>query len=213
MSNLLLIDDHPVFCCGLTALIQAEADLKVCGEAANVTDAIKLIAQLKPDMLILDLILEEGDGLQLIKHLRARGSKLPILVISMYDEQLFAERVIKAGANGYLNKADAIGKIIPAIRRVLQGRLYLSDTMTEILLHSQFNQKSNIDITGEAKLSDRELEVYMMLGKGYSTKKIATELNLSSKTVDSHKEHIKEKLAIADNNSLIQHAVIWMMTH
>lgn len=212
MSNLLLIDDHPVFRCGLTALIQAEADLKVCGEAATAADALRLIQQLKPDMLILDLVLEQGDGLQLLKHLRAQGSTLPILVMSMYDEQLFAERVIKAGANGYINKADAVSNVIHAIRRVLQGRLYLSDTMTETLLHNQFNQKPNQSGNGEEKLSDRELEVYMMLGKGYTTKRIAKELNLSSKTVDSHKEHIKEKLGIADNTSLIQHAVTWLLT-
>lgn len=212
MSNLLLIDDHPVFRCGLTALIQAEADLKVCGEAATAADALRLIQQLKPDMLILDLVLEQGDGLQLLKHLRAQGSTLPILVMSMYDEQLFAERVIKAGANGYINKADAVSNVIHAIRRVLQGRLYLSDTMTETLLHNQFNQKPNQTGNGEEKLSDRELEVYMMLGKGYTTKRIAKELNLSSKTVDSHKEHIKEKLGIADNTSLIQHAVTWLLT-
>ncbi|SNY51328.1 two component transcriptional regulator, LuxR family [Arsukibacterium tuosuense] len=212
MSNILLIDDHPVFRCGLIALIQAEPDLKVCGEAATVADGLRLIQQLKPDMLILDLVLEQGDGLQLLKHLRAQGSTLPILVMSMYDEQLFAERVIKAGANGYINKADAISNVIVAIRRVLQKRLYLSDTMTETLLHNQFNQKPNQSGNGEDKLSDRELEVYMMLGKGYATKRIAEELNLSSKTVDSHKEHIKEKLAIADNTSLIQHAVTWLLT-
>ncbi|KKO46791.1 hypothetical protein WG68_02235 [Arsukibacterium ikkense] len=212
MSKLLLIDDHPVFRCGLAALIEAEADLKICGEAESVSTALQLIPKLKPDMLVLDLLLAEGDGLQLLKHLRAQGSKLPILVMSMYDEQLFAERVIKAGANGYINKTDTISHIVPAIRRVLQGRIYVSDAMADTLLQSNFNHKSPQHLSGEAKLTDRELEVYMMLGKGYSTKRIASELNLSSKTIDSHKEHIKEKLAITDNNSLIHHAVTWMMT-
>ncbi len=213
MNRIMLVDDHPVFRCGLAALIQAEPDLKVCAEAASVAETLQLINQHHPDMLVLDLVLAEGDGLQLIKHLRTLGSKLPILVMSMYDERLFAERVLRAGANGFINKADAISNIIPAIRRILQGRIYVSDVIAELLIHANFNGKNDKGIAAEAKLSDREMEVYMMLGHGYSTKRIADELHLSSKTVDSHKEHIKEKLDITDNNSLIQRAVIWMMSN
>lgn len=213
MKRILLVDDHPVFRCGMKTLIQAEPDLQVCAEAASVAEALQLIQQQQPDMLVLDLVLAEGDGLQLIKHLRTQDNMLPILVMSMYDESLFAERAVRAGANGFINKADAISQIIPAIRRVLQGRLYLSNAIAETILTSQFKGKNKHAEAAESKLSDRELEVYMMLGRGYATKRIADELNLSSKTVDSHKEHIKEKLNITDNTSLIQRAVTWIMSN
>ncbi|MDP2715472.1 response regulator transcription factor [Rheinheimera sp.] len=213
MNTIMLVDDHPVFRCGMATLIRAEPDLTICAEAASVDEALPLINQHQPDLLILDLVLAEGDGLQLIKHLRTQGSKLPILVMSMYDERLFAERVLRAGANGFINKADAISNIIPAIRRVLKGRIYVSEQVSELLITANVNGKNSQGSAAETKLSDREMEIYMMLGRGYSTKRIAKELHLSPKTIDSHKEHIKEKLNITDNNSLIQRAVTWMMSN
>lgn len=212
MHRILLIDDHPLCRCGMVTLLQAEPDIQVCGEAESVAEAIQRINELKPDMLVIDLNLAHGSGLQLIKHVRARDSKLPILVMSMYDEQLFAERVIRAGANGYINKADAVTNIIPAIRQILKGRLYLSGSIQETLLRTKIQGQRDPSAPAESRLSNRELEIYIMLGQGYATKRIATELHLSSKTVDSHKEHIKEKLDITDNTSLIQRAVTWTMS-
>jgi DNA-binding NarL/FixJ family response regulator len=211
MNRILLIDDHPVYRRGMASLIEVEADLQLCGEAESVSEAQRLVHELKPDVLVVDLNLGEGCGLQLIKSVRAQDIHTPILVISMYEENLFAERVIRAGANGYINKAEAVTNIVPAIRQVLKGRLYLSTVMAEQLLRSQLQGQSDVNSPCESRLSDREMEVYMMLGQGYATKRIAVELHLSTKTVDSHKEHIKEKLCIADNNSLIRHAVAWVM--
>ncbi|MCH8553208.1 MAG: response regulator transcription factor [Natronospirillum sp.] len=211
MNKVLVIDDHPVYRRGMVSLIQAEADMQLCWEADSVSEAQRLIHELKPDILVLDLNLGEGSGLQLIKSLRTQGNHVPALVVSMYDETLFAERAIRAGANGYINKADAISHIVPAIRQVLLGKLFLSTAMAEELLSSQLLGKAYARGFGEARLSDREMEVYMMLGQGYATKRIATKLSISSKTVDSHKEHIKGKLGLTDNTSLIQHAVTWFM--
>jgi DNA-binding NarL/FixJ family response regulator len=212
MNNILLVDDHPVFRCGMEALIKAEPDLTVCGAAESVTKALQLARQLKPDIVITDLNLTGSSGLALIKQLRTEGSTMPILVISMYQEKLFAERVIRAGANGYINKADAITNIIPAIRRLLSGHLYLSPAMMEMLVCSQLQHQAATDAPPESRLTDREMEVFMLVAKGYTTKRIAQELHLSSKTIDSHKEHIKAKLNISDNTSLIQRAVSWMMS-
>ena len=211
MSKVLLIDDHPIYRRGMASLIQAETDLELCGEAESVGEALRQIQALRPDILVVDLNLGKGSGLQLIHSVRSQGMDLPILVISMYDEKLFAERVVRAGANGYLNKAEAITSIVPAIRQVLDNGLYLSRPIAEHLLRYQLQGKGRAPGPCESSLSDREMEVYMMLGQGFATKRIAAELNLSSKTVDSHKEHIKEKLGIADNTSLIQRAVAWMM--
>lgn len=213
MNRILLVDDHPVYRAGMIALLQSEPDLTVCGSAESEAEALQLFQKLKPDMLITDLNLATGSGLQLLKHVRTQDSKTPILVISMYEEKLFAERVIRAGANGYINKADAITKIVPAIQRLLKGHLYLSSAMLESLVRNQLQQQDTHNTTAESRLSDREMEVYMMLAQGYATKRIAMELHLSSKTVDSHKEHIKEKLNIADNTSLIQRAVTWMLSN
>lgn len=213
MHRILLVDDHPVYRAGMTVLLQSEPDLTVCGSAESETEALQLFQQLKPDMLVTDLNLAAGSGLQLLKHVRTQDNKIPILVISMYEEKLFAERVIRAGANGYINKADTITKIIPAIRRILKGHLYLSTAMLETLVRDQLQQQHTDNPVAESRLSDREMEVYMMLAQGYATKRIAMELHLSTKTVDSHKEHIKEKLNIADNTSLIQRAVTWMLSN
>lgn len=213
MPRILLIDDHPLCRCGMATLLQAEADLQICGEADSAAAALQLIHQLKPDLLIMDLNLANSSGLQLIKTLRAQSNKPLILVVSMYDEQLFAERVMRAGANGYINKADAVSNIIPAIRQLLRGRLYLSSTLQETLLRTQMQGQFDPAAPAESRLSDREMEIYMMLGQGYATKRIALELHLSSKTVDSHKEHIKEKLNITDNTSLIQRAVTWVISN
>jgi DNA-binding NarL/FixJ family response regulator len=211
MNKVLLVDDHPVYRRGMASLIEAEPDLQICAEADSVPEAQRLLQALTPDVLVVDLNLREGNGLQLIKSVRAQDNPVPILVISMYAENLFAERAIRAGANGYLNKAEAVTSIIEAIRHVLRGKLYLSSEMAEQFLCSQLQGRKGAQEQGEARLSDREMEVYMMLGLGYTSKRIAAELHVSIKTVDSHKEHIKEKLGIADNISLIRRAVTWMM--
>jgi DNA-binding NarL/FixJ family response regulator len=205
-----LVDDHPIVRQGLALFIEREADLMVCGEAEDATSALQAIQESTPDFLILDISLDGRDGLDLLKTLRIRHPNLPVLVLSMHDESVYAERSLRAGANGYIMKHEAADKVITAIRRNLGGDVYLSERLTKKMLQ-QFVNGSISPRDPLAKLSDRELEVFRLIGAGHGTRQIADELHVSTKTVESYQAHIKEKLALRNARELVQHAVEWSL--
>jgi DNA-binding NarL/FixJ family response regulator len=206
--KVLLVDDHPVVRQGLALFIDRESDLTVCGQANDATSALQVIRNSTPDFVVLDISLEGPDGLELLKILRAEYPKLPVLVLSMHDELLYAERALRAGANGYIMKQEATDRVLTAIRHILGGDVYLSDRLTKRMLQQFVNGPAP---PGDplAKLSDRELEVYRLIGTGHGTRQIADELHVSTKTIESYQAHIKEKLALRNARELVQHAVEW----
>jgi len=203
-----LIDDHPIVLQGLALFIDREPDLMVCGEADGATSALQAIREAAPDFVVLDISLDGPDGLELLKTLRVRYPNLPVLVLSMHDEAVYAERALRAGANGYIMKQEATDRVLTAIRHILSGDVYLSDRLTKRMLQ-QFVNGSVSPRDPLAKLSDRELEVYRLIGAGHSTRQIADELHVSTKTIESYQAHIKEKLALRNARELVQHAVEW----
>lgn len=209
MSRILIVDDHPLVRTGFAQLIGDAHDLEVCGEAGNMADGLELATSLKPDLAIIDLSLAGGSGLDLIEHIKARDSEILMLVASMHDEALYAERVLAAGARGYVNKQEAQDKIIQAIRQVLAGKVYLSEKMTERMIAGMVDSKSEKrDIDA---LSNRELQVFEMIGQGISTSKMADHLNLSVKTIETHQAHIKKKLGLSSAHELTHRAVRWVL--
>ena len=205
-----LVDDHPIVRQGLALFIEREPDLMVCGEAEDATSALQAIRDATPDFVILDISLNGPDGLELLKTLRVRYPNLPALVLSMHDESVYAERALRAGANGYIMKQEAADKVITAIRHILGGDVYLSDRLTKQMLQ-QFVNGSISPRDPLAKLSDRELEVFRLIGAGHGTRQIADELHVSTKTVESYQAHIKEKLALRNARELVQYAVEWSL--
>jgi DNA-binding NarL/FixJ family response regulator len=204
------VDDHPIVRQGLALFIEREPDLTVCGEAEDATSALQAIRDAGPDFVILDISLNGPDGLELLKTLRVRYPSLPALVLSMHDESVYAERALRAGANGYIMKQEAADKVITAIRHILGGDVYLSDRLTKQMLQ-QFVNGSISPRDPLAKLSDRELEVFRLIGAGHGTRQIADELHVSTKTVESYQAHIKEKLALRNARELVQYAVEWSL--
>ena len=209
-SRVFLVDDHPLVREHLTALIQREADLEVCGEAADAPGALTLIRARTPDLVILDISLKQSSGLELIKSLKEFWPNLPVLVLSMHDEMLYAERSLRAGALGYMTKEEATVSILSAIRRVLTGQVYLSDRMAGRMMKKMVGGTGERIASPLELLTDRELEVFQMLGRGLGTRQIAEELRLGIKTVESYRARIKEKLQLADGNQLLQHAIQWV---
>jgi len=205
-----LVDDHPIVRQGLALFIEREPDLMVCGEAEDATSALQAIRDSSPDFVILDISLNGPDGLELLKTLRVRYPNLPALILSMHDESVYAERALRAGANGYIMKQEAADKVITAIRHILGGDVYLSDRLTKQMLQ-QFVNGSISPRDPLAKLSDRELEVFRLIGAGHGTRQIADELHVSTKTVESYQAHIKEKLALRNARELVQYAVEWSL--
>lgn len=209
MAQILIVDDHPLVRTGFAQLIGDTPDLKVCGEAADMATALKLIAQSTPDLAIIDLSLSGGSGLDLIERIKVKNSEILMLVASMHEESLYAERVLAAGARGYINKQEAQEKIIKAIRQVLSGKVYLSELMTERILNSMVSgadDKRDIDL-----LSNRELQVFEMIGQGIPPAKMATQLNLSIKTIETHQAHIKKKLNLSSAHELTHRAIRWIL--
>lgn len=207
-----VVDDHPIVRDGLTRLINREPDLMVCGEAEDEPQALATIGKVAPDVVLLDLMLQRGDGISLIKQLNTIYPKLPILVISMHAESLYAARVLRAGAKGYLMKREAVGNVLAAIRQILAGRFYLSAEMHSNLLQAHGKRGENVVASPFERLSDRELEVFRLLGEGAGTRKIAEQLNLSLNTVQSHRAGIKKRLGLKDTTELLQHAIRWVET-
>lgn len=207
--RVLIVDDHPLIREGLAARIAMETDLEVCGEAADSDQALSLVHSTRPSVIIVDLALKRGNGLNLIKTVSASGLGARILVFSAYDEALFAERALRAGARGYINKQELQGSIVEAIRALLRGELYLSANMTERLTHQAV--ASNPASRGVEGLSDRELQIFQLIGRGDSTRSIAEQLHLSIHTIESHREKIRIKLSLRNGVELLQRAVQWML--
>ena len=207
--RVLLVDDHPIVRQGLALLIDREADLSVCGEAEGAHSAFHAIETLRPDIVVLDISLNGPDGLDVLKEIRMKTASLPVLILSMHDESIYAERAMRAGANGYIMKQEATEKVLVAIRRILQGEVYLSDRLTNTMLQQYVRGGSPTKRSPLVNLTDRELEVFRLIGEGHGTRQIADELHLSVKTIESYQAHIKEKLALRNARELVQHAIEW----
>lgn len=208
-KTVLIVDDHPLLRQGLAMLINQQQDMQVCGEAEDIHAAMLSIAQKDPDIIILDISLKGPDGLELLKSIRSTEPDLPVLILSMHDEAIYAERALRARANGYIMKQEATEKVLVAVRRILDGDLYLSDTVSKKMLHQYIDGSPSLIQSKIALLSDRELEVFCRIGEGHATREIADELHLSIKTVETYQAHIKEKLALRSGRELIQHAIQW----
>lgn len=209
-ARILIIDDHPIVRRGLAGLINEADDLTVCGEADSLTQGLTQLRELKPSLALVDLSLGDGHGLELIKQARAEGLTTRLLVVSMMDESLYADRVLRAGAEGYLRKEEATDNIVTAIREVLIGKVYLSATATARVLN-QVATKDGVEKTPIETLSDRELEVFELLGSGLSSREIAERLELSVKTVETYREKIKAKLSLKNGTELTRHAIHFVM--
>ncbi len=209
MTRILIVDDHPLVRSGFAQLIGDCPDLEVCGEAGNMSEALQQIEASNPDLAIIDLSLAGGSGLDLIERIKSRNGKILMLVASMHDETLYAERVLAAGARGYINKQEAQDRIIQAIRQVLSGKVYLSQQMTDRLLSGMVD--ANQDKRDIDSLSNRELQVFELIGRGVATSQMAEQLNLSVKTIETHQAHIKKKLGLGSAHELNQRAIRWVM--
>ncbi|MBN9688651.1 MAG: response regulator transcription factor [Verrucomicrobia bacterium] len=209
-KRILLVDDHPLMRRGQADLLNREPDLEVCGEAGNARKAMEAIANLKPDLVLVDIGLPDKDGLELIKDIHALHVGLPVLAMSMQDESLYAARVLRAGGRGYVMKQDGPERLVASIRTVLGGRVALSARMSAKMLDSLVGGTGKADADPEAKLTDRELEVMRLFGEGWSTDEIAQRLHLSPKTVDVHRGHIKEKLGFKTTPGFTRFAIRWV---
>ena len=210
-KTVFLVDDHPIVRQGLTLLINQEADLVVCGEAQEMQSALRAIQSANPDILIVDLSLGGPDGLELLKNIRVVSPRLPVLILSMHDESIYAERALRAGANGYIMKQEATQKVLVALRRILSGEIYVSERIANNMLQHYVHGAKHTEHSSISELTDRELEVFRLIGEGHGTRQIAETLHLSVKTVESYQAHIKEKLSLRTARELVQHAVEWNM--
>jgi DNA-binding NarL/FixJ family response regulator len=210
--RILLVDDHPMVRERLAAAIHEQPDLVVCGEAEDRFTALDLIEKTKPALAIVDLTLKQSHGLELIKDIRSRFPDLATLVVSMHDELLHAERVIRAGARGYITKQEATDKIMIAIRTVLGGNVYMSEKMASRIATGAVGSRKGANTLPVDRLSDRELRVFELLGQGHNTRQIADDLHLDMRTIETYRARIKEKLDLKDANELLQYAIRWMQT-
>jgi DNA-binding NarL/FixJ family response regulator len=210
-KKILVVDDHPIVRQGLALLINREPDLVVCGEAEEAMGAMQVLASARPDVLIVDISLNGPDGLDLLKNIRITHPALPVLILSMHEESIYAERALRAGANGYIMKQEATDKVLVAVRRILSGEIYVSDHIADKMLKRYITGSGTLRNSSIADLSDRELEVFRLIGVGHGTRQIAEELHLSIKTVESYQAHIKEKLSLRSARELMQHAIQWNM--
>ena len=207
-KKILIIEDHPIVRKGFSMLINQDDELKTIGEAGDYHSALAMVRKTKADLILLDLSLGDGNGIELIKEVKVINPALPVLVVSLHDENLYAERALKAGARGYIMKSEATENILTAIKKIINGEVYLSDGMKDKLI----SRVAGTDREGSSPmdiLSDREFEVFQFIGDGRTTKEIAEILNLSVKTVETYKSHIKSKLEIKDSTDLIRRAVEW----
>lgn len=212
LARILIVDDHPAVREALASRIGRQADMEVCGEAADTTEALRLVADTQPDLAVVDISLKTASGIDLIKRIKDRNDSVRMLVWSMHSESLYAERALRAGALGYINKDQATDKIIDAIRRVLEGKVFLSDEMAEKMLHRAVGggrkepTRSPLDA-----LADRELEVFRLIGQGVKTAEIAEQLHLSVKTVETYRDRIRQKLDLSNGTDLAHYATQWVL--
>jgi len=210
-KRIMVVDDHPIVRQGLTLLINQEPDLVVCGEAEEASGAMHVLASSRPDVVIVDISLNGPDGIDLLKNIRIAHPTLPVLILSMHDESIYAERALRAGANGYIMKQEATQNVLVAVRRLLGGEIYVSARLANQMLRHYITGSGTPRNSSTADLSDRELEVFRLIGEGHGTRQIAEELHISVKTVESYQAHIKEKLSLRSSRELLQHAIQWNM--
>ena len=211
-ARVLIVDDHPAVREALAMRIGRQSDLEVCGEAADLSEALRLVADTQPDVAVVDISLKTGCGIDLIKRIKDRNDTVRMLVWSTHSESLYAERALRAGALGYINKDQATDKIVEAIRRVLEGKVYLSDAMVETMLHRTVGGgREEVTRSPLDALADRELEVFRLIGQGVKTAEIAERLHLSVKTIETYRDRIREKLDLSDGTELAHYATKWML--
>ena len=210
--QILIVDDHPIVRRGLAMLLSAEPDLAICGEAADAAGALAEIERVLPDLAIVDLTLRDSNGLDLIKDIRGRWPALPVIVYSLHEERLYAERVLRAGARGYIAKGDPLGSIVDGIRRALNGGVYVSDHIAGLVIGRLVEGHGYESGSDMDRLTEREVQVFEYVGKGYRTRDIAEQLHLSVKTVDAHRENIKRKLKLSGAAQLHQQAIQWVQS-
>jgi DNA-binding NarL/FixJ family response regulator len=208
-----LVDDHPLVRERLAEIINREADLMVCGEAEDRHEALVAVPAKHPQLVIIDLTLKNSDGLELIKDIRSRWPKLRMLVVSMHDESLYAERAIRAGALGYITKQEATRKILVAIRRVLEGTIYLNEKIASHIISRLTSHAGAISATPDELLSDRELQVFDLTGRGQNTVEIAARLHVAVKTIETYRSRVREKLKLKNSSELLQSAISWTHQH
>jgi len=209
-TRVLIVDDHPLLRRGIAQLINHQSDMMVCGEAENAHKALEAIATTKCDVAIIDISLGGSSGIELLKNIKVRYPKLLVLILSMHDESVYAQRALRAGAAGYIMKQEATDRVLTAIRRVLSGEVYLSEKLGARMLSQLIGGRgTKLGGTPTEELSDRELEVFGLIGQGHGTRPIAEKLHLSVKTIESHRAHIKEKLNLKNATELVHHAIQW----
>jgi DNA-binding NarL/FixJ family response regulator len=208
-TRVLIVDDHPLLRKGVAQLIDQEKDLAVVGEAEDAHKAITAIEQTRPEIALIDITLNGASGIELLKDVKARFPKVKMLVLSMHEESVYAQRALRAGASGYIMKQEGAEKVLTALRRVLKGEVYLSERMGNRVLHTLVNGRDSLASSPVEELSDRELEVFSLIGQGLGTRPIAEKLHLSVKTIESHRAHIKEKLNLKSASELVHHAIQW----
>lgn len=209
-KRVLVVDDHPVVRKGLSFLIEKEPDLTICGECAEGANVLSSIEKSNPDIAILDLVLKDMDGIGLLKDIRQRYPDLPILVLSMHDEFVYAERALRAGATGYMKKDEMLDKVIPTLRQILQGHIYVTENVKDKILTKIVRRSGQADGSILDRLSDREMEVFQLLGQGYSTRRIAERWGRSVKTVETYRANIKRKLDLDVATDLVHFATEWV---
>jgi DNA-binding NarL/FixJ family response regulator len=209
-SSVLIVDDHPGFRLGLADLINAEMDLAVCSEASSAPTALRMMRKCPPDAAIVDISLPGINGIELIKIMKAELPKLPILVLSMYDEDRYALRALRAGASGYLTKSEALAEVLPALRKILQGGIYVSPEFGEQLLRQSIQTHEEGSDSVERRLSPRQLEVIDLFGRGLGTREIAAKLEISPKTIETHQRHIRRKFGFKTTAEMKRFAVGWV---
>jgi DNA-binding NarL/FixJ family response regulator len=212
-KKVFVVDDHPVVRDGLITLLEHEQDLKVCGNADNAAEALKSISTLKPDVVIVDIGLKSSDGIELTKSIKMLNPRLPVLVFSIHDESVYAERALRAGASAYLMKEVVSENIITAVRTVLRGDIYISDQLAKKFLGHAFQRKSDAGADPVTKLSDREFEIFRLIGEGYKVSQIADRMHLSVKTIETYRARIKEKLSLSDASKLLRYAIKWVSSN
>lgn len=211
-ARIFIVDDHPLIRRGMHHLFAEETTLQICGEAASASKSLAAIKRCSPDLVILDINLPDGSGLDLIEGILRQWPQLPVLVCSVYEERFFAERALRAGARGYVSKLEAAEHLVKAVRKILAGKLYLSSVLTErLLLQNLVNGDARQFASPIDKLSDRELQVFEQIGAGHSTAEIAKQLNLSVKTIETHRAHTKDKLNLKNSAELTRYALQWSL--
>lgn len=209
-TRILIVDDHPLVRQGLGQIIESQEDMEICGEAEDAPSAMRRVGECSPDAIIVDISLQGNNGLELIKNIKAVYETVPIMVFSMHDETIYAQRALRAGAKAYVMKKESSDKIVEAIKRIIKGEIYVSPRVADQVLHQIVNGPNNVSTSPIDRLTDRELEVVQLIGRGLSTREIAESLNLSVKTIESHRAHVKEKLNLRNATELVQFSVQWV---